>query len=164
MSESAGSKNLPGNHSGRLFLYIQRIILTFWIGGVWATGYLVVPAIFGNLPEPAQAGKLAGQLFTLFSWVGLVCAALLSIAYYFLDRAKWRFIVLAIMALLIMINLFYLTPHILEMREQAAAMLNSDMARQKQFAMLHGIASGLYLLTSLLGLLLVLRQPDIETA
>ena len=47
----------------RVLLNLQRIILTFWIGGMWAVGYLVVPVLFQQLPTPQMAGDLAGTLF-----------------------------------------------------------------------------------------------------
>ncbi len=144
----------------RVLLNLQRIILTFWIGGIWAVGYIVVPVLFQQLPNPQMAGNVAGQLFILLSWLGLISALILALIYFFIDQAKWRFAVLLLIAVFIVINLFYLTPEIAALRETAGNTLQKGTELHREFAMLHGIASGLYLLVSLLGLLLVIRQPE----
>ncbi len=139
---------------------IQRIILTLWIGGLWAVGYLVAPVLFHYLQSPQLAGQIAGELFTLMSWFGLASALILTVIYSYLAQAKWRFLVLFLMAVLIAINLLYLTPEIAGLRSVAGGAIEKGTEVYNRFAMLHGIASGLYLLVSLLGLLLVIRQPD----
>ena len=158
------SSTLP---HGKLFyivlLNLQRIVLTFWIGGMWAIGYLVVPVLFRQLPTPQMAGSLAGKLFMLLSWTGLLSALILFVTYFFIDQAKWRFAVLLAIAVFIAINLFYLTPEIAALREVSGSAIQAGTDIQRKFALLHGIASGLYLLVSLLGLLLVIRQPEKTT-
>jgi len=144
----------------RVLLNIQRIVLTFWIGGLWAVGYLVAPVLFHHLQNPQLAGLIAGELFTLMSWLGLASALVLTVIYFFLDRAKWRFLLLLLMVVLITLNLLYLTPEIGELREMAGGVIEKGSEIHNRFALLHGIASGLYLLVSLLGLLLVIRQPE----
>ncbi|GMR05977.1 MAG: DUF4149 domain-containing protein [Gammaproteobacteria bacterium] len=143
-----------------MLLNIQRIVLTLWIGGLWAVGYLVAPVLFHHLQNPQLAGQLAAELFTLISWFGLASVLVLTVIYSFLGRKKWRFLVLFLMAALIAINLLYLTPEITGLREMAGVAIEKGSEIHNRFAILHGIASGLYLLVSLLGLLLVIRQPD----
>jgi hypothetical protein len=142
----------------KIAVKLQRIILTFWIGGIWATGYLVVPSLFRQLPDPALAGQLAGQLFTLMSWAGLLCAALLLVVFYLLDAATWRYLVILVIVGIISLNLFYISPEIASLKATAAAAIVKGSELYNQFAVLHGLASGLYLLVSLLGLLLVISQ------
>jgi MFS family permease len=141
------------------FLYIQRIVLTFWIGGIWATGYLVVPVIFKSLENKSVAGQVAGNIFTVMSWAGLASALVLVLCYWFVDRSRWRYAVLLLMFFLVLVNLFVLTPQIDAIRESVGTALQSGSEIYRRFAMLHGIASGLFLVVSLLGLLLVIRQP-----
>jgi len=144
----------------RMLVNIQRVVLTLWIGGLWTVGYLVVPVLFNHLQNPQQAGEIAGALFTLMSWFGLASVLVLTLIYSFLDRAKWRFSVLLLIAVFVAINLFYLTPEIIGLQDMADGAIQKGTEIHKRFAMLHGIASGLYLLVSLLGLLLVIRQPE----
>ena len=144
----------------KVLVNLQRIILTFWIGGMWVVGYLVVPVLFKQLPTPQMAGDLAGSLFMLLSWSGLIAALTLTLIYFYINREKWRFLVLFVITLFIALNLFYLTPEIATLREMAGDALQKGTELHSRFAKLHGIASGLYLLVSLLGLLLVIRQPE----
>ncbi len=139
---------------------LQRVILTFWVGGMWAIGYLVVPELFKQLPTAQMAGSMAGDLFFLLGRAGLICTLILIVLYFLIDQAKWRFAVLLLIAVLISTNLYILTPEIGALRETAGSALQKGTEIYSRFALLHGIASGLFLLVSLLGLLLVIRQPD----
>jgi hypothetical protein len=149
-----------GKRIFRVLVNLQRIILTFWIGGLWTVGYIVVPVLFQQLPSHQMAGNVAGQLFIFLSWLGLIFALLLAVTYFFIDQAKWRYAVLLLITVFISINLFFLTPEIAALREMAGSALREGTELHSRFALLHGIASGLYLLVSLLGLLLVIRQPE----
>jgi uncharacterized membrane protein len=102
-----------------MLVNIQRIVLTLWIGGLWTVGYLVAPVLFDHLQDPQQAGQIAGVLFTFMSWFGLASVLVLSVIYSFLDRAKWRFLVLFLIAVFVAIILFYLTPEIAGLRDMA---------------------------------------------
>lgn len=143
-----------------MLLNLQRLVLTLWIGGLLTVGYLVVPVLFHQLPGPQLAGQVAAELFTLMGWFGLASAFVLFVIYSFLDRAKWRFLVILFISILIAISLFYLSPEIVGLRDMAGGAFQKGSEIYSRFAMLHGIASGSYLLVSLLGLLLVIRQPE----
>jgi hypothetical protein len=143
-----------------LVFNLQRVILTFWVGGMWAIGYLVVPELFQQLPTAQMAGSMAGDLFLLLGRVGLIFSLILIILYFLINQAKWRFAVLLLIAILILTNLYILRPEIAALRETAGSDLQKGTEIYSKFALLHGIASGLFLLVSLLGLLLVVRQPE----
>jgi len=127
---------------------------------MWAIGYLVVPELFKQLPTSQMAGSMAGDLFLLLGRAGLICTLILIVLYFLIDQSKWRFAVLLVIAVLISTNLYILTPEIAALRETAGSALQKGTEIYSRFALLHGIASGVYLLVSLLGLLLVVRQPD----
>jgi uncharacterized membrane protein len=42
-----------------------------------AVGFWVVPLLFAHLPSPALAGAMAAKLFTVQTWVALICGLLL---------------------------------------------------------------------------------------
>lgn len=109
-----------------------------------------------------MAGQLAGELFTLMSWAGLLCAALLLVIFYLLDAATWRYLVTIVIVAIISLNLFYISPEIASLKVAAAGAIEKGSELYKQFAVLHGLASGFYLLVSLLGLLLVINQAGEE--
>ena len=58
----------------------EKILLTIWVGGMWATGYIVTPVLFQML-EKSVAGNVAGQLFTIVSYVGIFSAVALIVMF-----------------------------------------------------------------------------------
>ena len=133
----------------------ERILLTLWVGGLWAIGYIVAPALFANLEDRALAGSLAGVMFEIIAYVGLLCGGLLLVFNQMRNsrRLNWRALVLLLMLLLIAVGQFYLAPMIAGLRSQG-------LADSVQFGRLHGVAASGYLLTSLLGLVLVIAGPE----
>lgn len=139
-----------------MFQISERILLTFWIGGMWTVGYIVAPTLFAQLEDRALAGAVAGQLFSIMSYIGLLAALILisGQVYYAKSRWRqnWRLWSLLVMLLIIVIGEFYLQPLMADLK-QAGITEGSDNARQ--FAQLHGVASALFVINSLLGLILV---------
>ncbi|MEZ5543113.1 MAG: DUF4149 domain-containing protein [Pseudomonadota bacterium] len=135
---------------------LERILLTAWVGTLWATGFMVAPVLFAVLDDRALAGSLAGRLFGLTAWGGLVCGlALLASAHLRSRRTGWRTWVLVAMLLLTAVGQFVLTPMIAELR-------TAGLAGTPRFGQLHGIASVLFVLTALLGLGLVAAGPAVS--
>ena len=134
----------------------ERILLTLWVGGLWAIGYMVAPALFATLDDRALAGTLAGVMFNIIAWVGLACGGLLLL-FNQLRNARKRFnlraVVLMVMLALIAVGQFIIAPQVAAMRLDG--LVNSDA-----FATLHGVASVAYLVTSVLGLVLVVARED----
>ena len=58
----------------------ERILLTVWVGGMWTVGYVVAPTLFAMLDDRSLAGSIAGRLFTVMSYVGLVSGGLLLLS------------------------------------------------------------------------------------
>ena len=54
---------------GRLKLFLAA----FWWGSLSAIGFMVVPLLFANMQTPAEAGRIAGVLFSAQTWVSVVC-------------------------------------------------------------------------------------------
>jgi hypothetical protein len=137
----------------------ERVLLTLWVGGLWTVGYMVAPALFATLEDRALAGTLAGLMFEIIAWIGMGCAAVLLIINqlrYPQRRLNWRMLVLLTMLVLVMLGQFLFAPMMAELR--AAGQSDADA-----FARLHGIASLVYLLNSVLGLVLVMAQDQGRT-
>jgi len=135
--------------SNKLLPAIERILLTLWVGSLWIVGFLVTPLLFAELDNRALAGSLAGSLFTMTAYMGLCCGVLLLLlSLQRLRSINWRVVIIVGMLLLVLIGQFVVTPMVAEMREQGL----TDTAR---FGQAHGVASLLFLLTSVLGLVLV---------
>jgi hypothetical protein len=128
---------------------LERILLTLWVGSMWVTGFMVAPVLFARLEDRALAGTLAGELFSITAFIGLICGGLLLALNAVNYRAvNWRGLLLAGMLLLIIVGQLVLTPMIAGLREQG-------LSGSPRFGQLHGLASVLYVITSLCGLLLV---------
>lgn len=134
----------------------ERSLLTLWVGGLWVAGYVVAPSLFTSLDDRQLAGRLAGQVFRIMSYIGLSAGGLLLIS--MLVRVgsvwarEWRVWVLAAMLLLVAVGAFVIQPMMVELKI-GGIMPGSEQAAA--FGRMHGISSILFLITSLLGLSLV---------
>ena len=141
------AKNLPLTR--KLLPAAERILLTLWVGSLWVAGFVVAPLLFAELDSRAQAGSVAGSLFTLTSYIGLVCGSLLLLVNGTVFRCiNWRLVVIVCMLLLVAVGQFVITPMVADLRVQGL----TDTPR---FGQLHGLASVLFIITSVLGLVLV---------
>jgi len=128
---------------------LERILLTLWVGSLWVVGFIVAPVLFTELNDRALAGSTAGTLFTVTSYIGLASGSVLLLLNAVVrKRINWRALALLGMLSLIVIGQFVITPMVADLRLQGL----TDTPR---FGQLHGVASVLFLLTSVLGLVLV---------
>jgi len=131
----------------------EKILLTIWIGGMWAIGYIVTPVLFQML-DKVVAGQIAGQLFSVMSYIGIFSAVALIINILFkqgFSTRHWQLLVLIIMLIIIMVAQFVIQPMMAELKVAGLSESNAS-----QFGRLHGIASVLFLMNSLAGLALVI--------
>jgi hypothetical protein len=138
---------------------IYAIALTLWIGGLWAVGYLVAPTLFYTLADRALAGMVAGKLFALIAYVGTACAVYLLL--YRLVRfggASFKHAIFWIVLVLLVLTLageFGVQPILASLKDQALPKGVMESVFRDRFAAWHGVASVLYLIQSVLGILLV---------
>ena len=130
----------------------ERILLTLWAGSLWAIGYIAAPTLFAMLDDRKLAGSLAGQMFHIVSYIGLICGILLFVSLAKRLGMDWRIWVIATMVALVACGEFILQPMMESLKIQG---LVEGGATKKQFGMLHGIASIIYLMESLLALSLI---------
>lgn len=126
----------------------ERILLTLWVGALWAIGFIAAPILFAVLDDRNLAGTLAGEMFRAVAYLGMLCGTLLLLFHFLQDRPRWRLWVLLLMLLLVAAGQFILAPMVADMRA-------AGLSATPDFGRLHGIASSLYLVTSLAGLALV---------
>lgn len=138
------------------FTGIERVLLALWVGGLWVTGYLVVPTLFAVLDDRQTAGLLAGRIFQTMNYVGLGIGTYLLISVLMSTGEQklkeWRVWALLVMLFLIMAAAFIIQPMMQELKIQGIA---EGSAQASQFGRLHGVSSILFLINSVLGLLLV---------
>ncbi len=142
----------------RLADALFTMALTLWVGGLWAIGYMVAPTLFASLADRQLAGALAGKLFALIGWVGLVCAAyMLLVLLVRLGGAAFKravFWLLVVMLALTLVSQFGLQPLIAQLKAEALPREVMESVVRDRFATWHGISSILYLVQSVLGLVL----------
>ncbi len=136
-------------------------LLVLWIGGLWAIGYIAAPVLFGNLGDKYLAGVLAGKLFEVTAWVGVVAAVYLLIYRIARDggaalKTLFFWVVIAMLALTL-IGQFGIQPILQGLKDQAMPRAVMESVFADRFRHWHGVSSILYLLQSALGLLLVWR-------
>ena len=135
----------------------ERILLTMWVGSLWAIGYVAVPIVFATLDDRHLAGEVAINMFNAVRIIGLLCGGVLLVDLLFSTQAEpwrrnWRIWVVLVMLFLLSVSQFILQPLMESLRAEG---LTEGSEAAKQFGQLHGVASLLYLVTSLLGLVLV---------
>lgn len=130
----------------------RLLVTTAWVGSLWTVGYLVAPTLFATLSDTALAGTLAGRLFYVVACFSIGCALLLSAISLYQYKRLPR-LVLG-MLLCTLIGYFVLYPLMANLR--AAGLTNPEI--KWQFGLLHGISSGVYLMQSMLGAMLVLAN------
>lgn len=142
----------------RIYPVVERILLTLWIGGLWVVGFAVTPTLFAELPDTATAGSVAGALFTVMSRIGLLCASVLLLLGW-LQRTchsrRWRLLVITIMMVLVVLGEYVLAPMISELRV-------TGQVASPRFGQLHGLATGVYLVNCVLGLVLLVIWKETD--
>lgn len=149
-----GLSLLGPDFSRRLGRSLARLVLVLWVGGLWSVGYLVVPVLFSRLPTMV-AGELAGKLFALIAWIGIVAGGYLLVYGSRVFSAgpgrRWRMGLLFGLWGLAWAQLLWLQPLIAGIKAQSA----TAQALGSDFAFWHGVSSLLYLFQSLAGAVLV---------
>jgi len=136
--------------------------IALWVGGLWAVGYLVAPALFYNLDDHMLAGILAGKMFSRIAWAGLVCGSWLLL--FRLNRfggavlKQGFFWIVLTMLILTVAQEFGIQPIMQQIKDQAMPKDVMESLFRDRFATWHGISSVVYLIESLLGLALVAKQ------
>ncbi len=130
----------------------EKILTVLWIGSLWTIGYMVTPTLFQMLEDRALAGMIAGRLFAIESYLGLFCGGALLLIEFLAapspKRFNWRMGLLSGMLTIILVGQFAVQPMMAELKAQG-------LSQAPEFGRLHGVASVLYLVNSLLGLILV---------
>lgn len=147
--------------SALLLPRLRILLVTVWAGSLWTIGYLVAPLLFATLPDRALAGTIAGSLFRAEAWLSVVCgAALVGVLVAERDQPQRRTRLWLVLAMLVCVAIgsLGLQPAMAALREAAGPGGVMDGPARAQFGLLHGVASVVYLIQSLLAVVLVLKN------
>jgi hypothetical protein len=143
------------------------LVAGFWVGGMWAIAYIAAPVLFQTLSDKSLAGMLAGKLFAVTAWAGMVCAVyLLGFEWMKYRSMVWRrflFWLILLMLVIVLLGQFGIQPILMELKQQALPQYVMQSAYAEQFGLWHGISSLLYLVESVCGAVLLIkihRQVD----
>ncbi|MDO4997211.1 MAG: DUF4149 domain-containing protein [Neisseria sp.] len=145
---------------------VAALLAGSWLG-MQAMGYVVAPVLFSRL-ERLEAGYIAGVVFAVNAYFGLLAWALVYWVLhredgYVFYRSSNRLIKQGVGVLLVLlaINQFLITPVIEAHKNQLDYWLLNLIGGS--FAAWHGASSIVYLLSSVLGLVLLLRLLNLKT-
>lgn len=142
---------------------VALILLTLWVGSLWAIGGIAAPVLFYQIHDTQLAGQLAGEMFMLLAYFGLFAGVVLLLHSLMKQggRAfKQGYIWLIIIMLLLTVAMhFGIAPILAQLKQDAlpADVMNSVFANR--FERWHGVSSAAFMLQSLLGLWAVLKAP-----
>ena len=156
---------------------IRLLVAALWAGSLWAVGYVVAPTLFATLSDRVLAGTIAASIFNIEAWVSVGCALAMLVLIWLgsgasagggifasaaaNSAAQARRVVVAIVVTMLgctLVTHFGLQPMMAGLRAAAGPGGVMESAAKNQFGLLHGIASGIYLVQSLLAAWLVVKQ------
>lgn len=143
----------------------RLLIATFWVGTLWAVGFVVAPTLFSTLSDRALAGTIAGSLFNIVAWLSIFCAAALLALLFQAKRSEYNeppkalnYLILAMVACTLA-GYFGIQPYMAELRLVLHSVTDAAVIAdaKKQFGILHGVSTGIYVVQSLLGAALIVK-------
>lgn len=145
----------------------RTLLITAWVGSLWTVGYLVAPTLFLTLSDRVLAGTIAGKLFRAEAWLSLIVGVILLLLLCLKkQQSLHRPVMLKLVAAMLactLLGYFALQPSMAALREATVGAV-MDSSSKTRFAVLHGVASMLYLIQSVLGVMLVLKNSVGPTA
>jgi hypothetical protein len=136
----------------------STFLVTLWAGSLWTVCGIVAPQLFATLPERRLAGMMAGRLFHIETWLGVVVAiALIAIMVARKALATSR----AVLWLIVVTAGAPLASELFLGPLMRAARAANDMGR---FGMLHGISSVLFFTACVSALALVWKTTRTSVA
>lgn len=139
---------------------LSLIIIALWAGALWTSG-LNAYLLFDHLQDKQMAGMLAGNLFKVVGYIGMVSAFYLLIyrlVQYGTGALKQAFFwAVLVMLLLVLAGHFGIQPILESLKAQALPVDVMQSVFADRFRNWHGVASVAYLIQSVLAIVMVLK-------
>lgn len=144
--------------AARMGARLLILLVTLWAGALWTVGFIVAPTLFEMLPERAMAGSVAGHLFGVLNWIGIVAGSYALLYFLFAKRegsvlADSRVWLVVVMLGIALAMQFGIQPLLADLRAQG---LDNEAVRSR-FGLWHGVSSLAYVVQSVMAVVLVLR-------
>lgn len=141
---------------------LAYLMLVVWIGSLFTLGAISAPVLFTALDDKQLAGQLAGKMFTVGAWIGIVAGIYLLIFSLLRDGSRafktWFFWLVLIMWLLTLAGHFGIQPILQNLKNQALPVAVMQSVFADRFSQWHGISRILWIIQALLGVVLVWRS------
>lgn len=141
---------------------LANILLVMWVGSLLTLGAIAAPVLFSWLDDKQLAGMLAGKMFVVGAWVGMVAGAFLLLHRLVRDgRTAFKslfFWLVLLMLLLTLAGHFGIQPILQNLKDQALPLAVMQSVFADRFSEWHGISRILWIIQSLLGVVLVWRS------
>ena len=141
---------------------LANIVVVAWVGSLLSLGAIAAPVLFSALDDKQLAGLLAGKMFTVGAWVGIVAGIYLLIYCFARDGVRafktWFFWLVLIMWLLTLAGQFGIQPILQNLKDQALPLSVMQSVFADRFSQWHGISRILWIIQALLGIVLVWRS------
>ena len=136
-----------------------RLSLALMLGLLVVPAYVVAPMLFSVL-ESAQAGSIAGKIFYTSNLAILILAVAAALFCRRIQVKKSTWYLLGLVMLMVAINAFGVTSMMAMIKAEAGdiSMLADDDPLRWAFAFWHGMGSILQLITTMLVVVLVMRN------
>lgn len=141
----------------------ERLLITLWVGCLWAIGFVAVPLAFIHFDDVVVAGDYAGKLFYIVNIISFACGLALVLTFAMGKMVlfkSWRFWLVALMLIFTAFSHFYLNVEMAAIKAVADWRETTELSNQ--FDQLHHISSTIYGLISLLGLALVVSNGQLH--
>lgn len=142
---------------------LRLLVAALWAGSLWTVGYLVAPILSNTLPDRKMFGNIAAGIFRGEAWLTVACALAMFVLVMLatdMDARRKRTLNIIVGAMLActVIGYFGMQPVMAMLRESAGAQGVMDSDLRMKFGIVHGVAALIYLVQSVLGIVLVLKN------
>ena len=142
-----------------------NLISGLWVGSFFTIAFMVVPTLFSGLGDRQVAGIVAASIFKYEAYLSVFLSAFLMVAANYFVRQGYnsyrttRWILLGMLSCAIA-GAFILIPWMNGLRDQAlfAGLSVRESNHAVLFARLHAVSSGIFMIQTALGLILVWRS------
>lgn len=145
---------------------LQYLVLTLWVGAMFAFGALYAPVLFRSLPSRDSAGAIAGETLARIDTLGLVAGGILvlvTILQAIDPSVRWpvdlgRIILAAVMLALVIVSSVSVRPRVTAVRQQMGKPIDefaADDPLRVEYNRHHRLSRLLFSINLLLGVGLI---------
>ncbi len=143
------------------FRQLTKLATCLWAGGTITIGTIIIPLLFKALDQ-ITAATITGQILNINAYTGMVACIFIIIGlmikhqlHFFKSRKFWYAL---LSEAILTVNYFGIFPIIANLRSKLADMAHHVIQTTPSFNFWHSLSSGLFVLTGLLAILIVLEK------